>query len=111
MHPSCPKTFSNAPKEEENAGSILNEMASTFAKRREVYKDNYKMVPKLMKVLFPDGVPSDLVTKEQFHLFELKLVKLSRFAISELTHKDSVHDDGVYSAMIEAILKNDEVKL
>lgn len=87
-----------------SAAYILVEMADTFRERNAVYGDNYKMVAKLVAVLFPNGVPPELVVTDQWHLFELKLVKLSRFAISNLTHKDSIHDDGVYSAMIESIL-------
>lgn len=83
---------------------VLQEASNTFRERNAVYKSNYRMVGKLMAVLFPDGVPSALVTQDHFHLFELKLVKLSRFAISGLRHQDSIHDDMVYSAMIESIL-------
>jgi len=87
-----------------NAADILTEMATAFRERNAVYGDNYKMVAKLVAVLFPNGVPSELVVTDQWHLFELKLVKISRFAISGLMHQDSIHDDGVYSAMIEAII-------
>jgi hypothetical protein len=87
-----------------DAAMILDQMADTFRQRNAVYGDNYLMVSKLVKVLFPQGVPSDLVVSPHWHLFELKLVKLSRFAISGLTHIDSIHDDAVYSAMIESIL-------
>lgn len=91
-----------------DAASILADMAKTFSGRSAVYQDNYKMVAPLVKALFPAGVPPELVVTDQWHLFELKLVKLSRFAVSGLTHQDSIHDDAVYSAMIEAILKNKE---
>lgn len=87
-----------------DAAMILDQMADTFRQRNAVYGDNYRMVAKLVKVLFPKGVPSELVVTDQWHLFELKLVKLSRFAISGLTHIDSIHDDAVYAAMIESIL-------
>ena len=86
----------------------MEDMASTYRERNAVYGDNYKMVGKLMAVLFPNGVPAEVLHSDQFHLFELKLVKLSRFAISNLTHVDSIHDDGVYSAMIESILENNQ---
>lgn len=93
------------------AADILDEMAKTFRERNAVYGDNYKMVGKMMAVLFPKGVPPEVLHSDQFHLFELKLVKLSRFAISNLQHLDSIHDDGVYSAMIESILiENGEQK-
>ena len=91
-----------------DAAMILDQMADTFRQRNAVYGDNYRMVAKLVKVLFPQGVPSELVVTDQWHLFELKLVKLSRFAISGLTHIDSIHDDAVYSAMIESILHEKE---
>lgn len=86
------------------AADILDEMAATFRERNAVYGDNYKMVGKMMAVLFPKGAPPELLHNDQFHLFELILVKLSRYAISGLTHQDSIRDMGVYCAMCEAIL-------
>ena len=82
---------------------MLESMAETFRERSGCYGDNYKMVGRLVAVLFPRGVPSELVIQEQFHLFELVLVKLSRYAVSNLTHKDSIHDAAIYCAMCEAI--------
>jgi hypothetical protein len=93
-----------------NAAVILADMADTFRERNAMYKDNYKMVPRMVKALWPNGVPPELVVKDQWHLFELKLVKLARFAISNLEHQDSIHDDAVYSAMIEAIIINNKRK-
>jgi hypothetical protein len=86
---------------------IMRDMASTFEERNRVYGSNYKMVGPIMKIFFPDGAPPEVLHSDQFHLFELKIVKLSRFAISGLTHLDSIHDDAVYSAMIESILLED----
>lgn len=91
-----------------NAADIMENMAAVFRERNAEYKDNFKMVGPIMKILFPDGVPAELLGSHQFHLFELKIVKLSRFAISGLTHKDSILDDGVYSAMIQSIIENEE---
>ena len=90
------------------AADVLGEMAKTYRERNAVYGDNFKMVAKLMAVLFPQGVPSELVVQDQFHLFELVLVKLSRYAISGLTHIDSAHDAAVYFAMCEAINLNNQ---
>jgi hypothetical protein len=92
--------------EEVNAADILQTMADTFRARNKVYGSNFKMVGPIMAILFPDGVPQEVVCSDQFHLFELTLVKLSRFAISNLTHMDSIHDAAVYCAMQEAILQN-----
>ena len=88
----------------------LEAMAKTFRERNKVYGNNYKMISKLMAVLFPEGVPSELVLEEHFHLFELVLVKISRYAISNLTHVDSVHDAAVYCAMCEAITEEQQTK-
>lgn len=97
--------YEDAPKKKgKTVPEILRDMADTFQERNAVYGDNYKQVAQLVKVMFPNGVPPELVVTDQWHLFELKLVKLSRFAISNLTHVDSIHDDAVYSAMIESIL-------
>lgn len=96
--------FAKLASEPTSAADILQEMSDTFRERNAVYGDNYKMVGKLMAVLFPNGVSKEILHSDQFHLFELKLVKLSRFAISGLQHQDSIHDDGVYSAMIESIV-------
>ncbi len=109
IHDVCAYTKpQTAPASTVTAADILQEMANTFRERNAVYGDNFKMVAKLVAVLFPKGVPSELVTQDQWHLFELALVKLSRYAISNLTHKDSVRDLGVYAAMCEAILTNQE---
>jgi hypothetical protein len=88
-----------------SAADVLQEMADTYRERNAVYGSNYKMVGPMMRVLFPDGASAELLSSDQFHLFELMLVKLSRFAISGLQHQDSIHDAAVYAAMIDAILK------
>ena len=90
------------------AADILEGMAATYRERNAIYGNNYKMVGPIMRILFPNGITPELIASDQFHLFELKIVKLTRFAISNLQHIDSIHDDGVYSAMIESILKNKE---
>ena len=87
------------------ADSVLGEMAALFRERNGAYKDNYKMVAPIMRTLFPDGVPPGLVLDDRWHLFELAVVKLTRFAISGLNHSDSARDAAVYLAMIDAINK------
>jgi hypothetical protein len=95
-----------AAAQPQTAADILEAMAATFRERNAVYGDNYRMVGQLMRVLFPTGAPAELLHSDQFHLFELILVKLSRYAISALQHTDSIHDAGVYCAMCEAINSN-----
>ena len=91
-----------------DAADILAEMANTFRERNKVYGDNYKRVGDVMIALFPNGV--QLRTAEEFntwHLFELMIVKLTRFTNSNLKHKDSIHDAAVYAAMVESLLKEE----
>lgn len=89
---------------------ILYDMAETFKERNAVYGSNYKMVGPIMGILFPNGVPHEVLVDNSFHLFELAIVKLSRLAISNLKHKDSAHDAAVYMAMIESIIQQNEAK-
>lgn len=89
-----------------DASKILEEMAETFRERNKIYGDNYKSVGSVMTALFPEGV--SLKTNYDYnvwHLFELAIVKLTRFANSKLTHEDSIHDAAVYLAMVESIME------
>lgn len=91
-----------------NAADILADMAETFRERNKVYGDNYKRVGDVMVALFPEGV--ELKTQEDFntwHLFELMIVKLTRFANSNLTHVDSIHDCAVYAAMVQSLIEKE----
>jgi hypothetical protein len=108
-----PPEFLKLTPESERLGvpELLESMAKTFRERNAIYGDNWNMVGRLMAVMFPNGVklskPEDY---DVWHLFELAIVKLSRFAVSGLTHKDSVHDMAVYCAMVEAVMKRNEDK-
>lgn len=97
------------PQEQElSVSEILRKAASTAEERNGVYKDNYKMVGPIMGTLFPDGIPPHVLTHPAFHLLELIVVKLTRFAISELSHEDSIHDIMVYAGIIDKIVLNGE---
>lgn len=97
------------PQEPElSVSEILRKAASTAEERNGVYKDNYKMVGPIMGTLFPDGIPPHVLTHPAFHLLELIVVKLTRFAISELSHEDSIHDIMVYAGIIDKIVLNGE---
>jgi hypothetical protein len=87
-----------------NTADILQDAANTFRERNAVYGSNYQMVGPIMALLFPKGVPVELLGHDAFHLFELVVVKLSRLAISNMTHTDSARDAAVYCAMIESII-------
>lgn len=86
--------------------AILEEMAKTYRERNAVYGDNWRTVGEVMMKLFPKGI--ELRSAGDFnrwHLLELIVVKLTRFANSSLTHIDSIHDTAVYAAMLEAALQ------
>ncbi|WLW40884.1 hypothetical protein GNAINCEL_00102 [Serratia phage KKP 3709] len=73
------------------AADVLAEMADTFRERNAVYKDNAAKVGEVMAVLFPDGVTLRTAADHKFyHLFELLIVKLTRFTNSGLKHEDSI---------------------
>lgn len=87
-------------------GELLRSAADLFDERNAVYGNNFEMVGKLMVAMFPDGIT--LKTEEdhnRFHLFMLKVVKLSRYAINYENggHQDSLDDDIVYTAMVGAL--------
>jgi hypothetical protein len=100
-----PPSISAKPK---TVPELLRAAAKTFEERNAIYGSNYKMIGPMVKILFPDGVPPELLFSDRWHLFELMLVKISRFAISGLTHSDSIHDTTVYAAMVESLLKEGE---
>lgn len=91
----------------ERASDILAAGAATYAARNKVYGENYRMVAPIMKVLFPYGVPAGVIHSDKWHMFELLVVKITRFATSKLEHTDSIHDAMVYAAMIEASIKEE----
>ncbi len=88
---------------------LLAKMAETYRERNAVYGDNWRTVGQVMLSLYPDGVHLDTAKAfNEWHLFELIVVKLTRFANSGRTHADSIHDIAVYAAMIEAAILEKE---
>lgn len=88
------------------AADIERQRANTYEEKNKVYGDNFLKVGAVMEQFFPDGIT--LKGADAFnlwHLFELQIVKLTRFTNSNLTHLDSIHDEGVYGAMVEALLR------
>lgn len=100
-----PQRTNDSAMSPRTTADTLEAMAATFRERNAIYGSNYKMVGKLMAILFPAGVSLEVLRSDQFHLFELVVVKLSRLAIADLRHEDSAHDAGVYCAMIETAIK------
>ena len=88
---------------------VLDEMKKTFSERNSTYGDNYIDAAKVLGILFPNGVDLYTLTDPVFYMVFLKVLKLTRFCRSGLRHIDSIHDDAIYSAMAEKILRNSEV--
>jgi hypothetical protein len=94
----------------QDAGTVLLKAAATFRERNAVYKDNAVNVGNVMKALFPNGVRLNSAEDHHiYHLFELIIVKLTRFANSDLHHIDSIHDVAVYAAMIEPLVGKHDI--
>lgn len=80
--------------------------AEIYADRSAIYRDNYKVVGRVMEALFSDGAPRLYAATDydRWHIFELIIVKLTRYTQAWPTpHKDSVDDMGVYAAILGAI--------
>lgn len=109
IHDVC--AYTNPLSKQTSVPEILRSAAGTYEARNAVYGDNYKNVGNVMAALFPNGV--NLGTPEQFnqwHLLELMVVKLTRFANSGLEHEDSIHDAQVYGAMVQSLIKKGTFK-
>lgn len=63
-----------------SAADVLDQAAKTFRERNAGYKDNAAMVSDVMLALFPHGITlRDAADHHAYHLFELMIVKLTRF--------------------------------
>lgn len=93
------------------ASEFLRDAAKTFDDRNKIYGNNYLNVGGAMAALFPDGVTLKTADDHnRFHIFMLGVVKLSRYCNNwdKGGHADSMHDNTVYSAMLESI--DEEIK-
>lgn len=84
---------------------IMQDAALTHESRAAVYgTKGYKKQGKVLNALFPNGIV--LKTEDdhtRWHLFNMCLAKLCRYAenFERGGHQDSVHDQGVYSFLLE----------
>lgn len=82
---------------------ILSGAADTFKERHKVYGDNSKVVGQCLAALFPGGPKLDTPESHELYMFVMHIVgKLSRFAASNMTHRDSIHDIITYAALAES---------
>lgn len=79
----------------------LNEL---YAARSTSYGDSYKMVGKIMKILFPDFQARTLIDHVRLHLVGWMVGKLCRYAASiqrgGAGHEDSLQDLAAYAVLL-----------
>jgi hypothetical protein len=86
-------------------GKLL-ETIDLYKRRNAEYKDNFMIVGDVMHALFPGGIPpvESSLDFQKWHLFELFIVKLTRFTQNYVAgHPDSLKDMRVYLAMLEEL--------
>lgn len=84
---------------------LMQDAIKTYKDRGSQYGHTWEQVGKITQILYPDGVT--LVTPEdfsKFHILQWKIGKLVRYVNSGSA--DSIHDDGVYSFILESIIRN-----
>lgn len=89
-----------------DAAKILREAAQTFEDRNAVYGNNFLNVGKVMAGFFPDGLKVKSADDwNRLHIFLLQVIKMTRYVNNWQVggHPDSIHDNTVYSAMLEMI--------
>lgn len=86
---------------------VLKEMLMTRRSKAAEYSgDTADKAGAIMAIIFPKGVY--LSTPEEFECFSIfnqMIGKFIRFGATRMSHVDSVHDLGVYSAMLEATIR------
>lgn len=88
-----------------NVIPLMEEAIRTYIDRSKVYGEfGFEEHGEVLKAMFPDGLT--LKTEEEFSrfvLFIMQTIKICRYAkhITKGGHKDSAHDTGVYSFILE----------
>lgn len=88
------------------APDFMEEGAETFRERNKLYGNSYHTHGNIMTALFPDGVELKTVADfNRFGIINMKAAKLVRYCnnFDAGGHADSIHDDGVYSFMLEEL--------
>ena len=89
---------------------VLEKVAATLRERSSTYKNTYEIHGDVMIALFPEGVRLDSAADfEIFGLMNAIVGKVCRFAATDMTHIDSVHDIAGYAAIAEFVLRRGEV--
>ena len=83
----------------------LDQALKTFNQRGAVYGLSYVQYGEVMNSLFPEGINLNTVDAiNRFGLLSMIISKLTRYCNQwDEPHKDSIHDLGVYSFMLEGV--------
>ncbi len=90
------------------ADKILAEMLEIFNARGKEYGTNYTLIGGLLQELYPDGITIKTIAEHNaFHIFTMILLKATRLAKTNLTHKDSALDLALYAAILAGMVDNE----
>lgn len=90
----------------------LRGMADGFLSKNGQYKNNSEVTGNVLAALFPNGVTLRTAQDhEMWHLFNLIIVKLTRFTNSGLRHQDSIFDQAIYTAMVEQLIEHHTIEV
>lgn len=96
-------------RDPDSPDGILEACIQTWDERNQVYRENWRNVGPALAALYPDGVCLTTASDHgKYQLATMILAKLSRFACSGHTHRDSAHDIAVYAAMLESLVAAEE---
>ena len=94
---------------DEKFNHIIENIRSTNKQRTDVYNYNHYLHGNVMAALFPKGIT--LKTPEdwnKYSIINIMVAKLSRYATylsnTGQHHQDSIHDNAVYSIMLEEMI-------
>jgi hypothetical protein len=100
------------PFRSEFSGKVQETLAvagKIYSERNAVYKDNFRVVGKIMSAMFPRRSQMPMLQDEtdfnRWHIFELFIVKLTRYAANwhKGGHADSIDDMIVYLGILKEL--------
>lgn len=95
----------DSKRADKSGAAILFEMGNTFKLKEKEYGDSIKRAGAAMNALFPNGLRTEgSVAWMRLDIVSIIVSKLARYAVSMeqgKVHADSIHDVGVYAAILE----------
>lgn len=89
----------------ETADKILNQMLQIYNERGAEYGTNYTLIGDILQALYPDGITLKTPAEHnRFHIFSMVLLKATRLAKTNFTHKDSALDMALYAAILAGLI-------